>query len=503
MSADREGTRDARRGAVPDDTPDALGGDVPGSVPRCVGPAVRTGGPDPVQEDRPPAPGPGAGTAASAVYAGAGTEAGAAASAARPPAGPVSLARNRDYRLLWTGQMLSEFGFHVSVLAFPLLTLALTGSAAASGAVLSTMAAAQLLAGLPAGAVVDRFSRKAVMLGCEAAQAAAAASLTAALWWGHATVPHLAGVAAVLGVSAALFEPAESATLPRLMPEAQVPAAIAVNSARSSLGQMAGTAAGGFLFAVGRSVPFVTDTVTHTTAFLTLLPLRIPPGPPAADRPRPRIAQDIMAGLRWVWGRPRIRVTMLCAGVLNLFFSAFYVIVIVRAQQAGTSASRIGLMAAMLGAGGLLGALMAPALYRRLDLRAAVVVAFWALTVLTPLTVLVPPGPPTGVLFAAMALFPPVASTAIVSEQLLRTPDAIRGRLTSVMGVIGGGAAVGGPALGGLLAAAVPTGRAILVCAAGMAVITFLTTTNRTLRRPAPLPDGTARDRSDTEYTTI
>src|SRR4030095_3084712 len=61
------------------------------------------------------------------------------------------LSRNRNYRLLWTSQMLSEFGIHGSLIAFPLLVLAVTGSAAASGLVMGTTATAQVLAGLPAG----------------------------------------------------------------------------------------------------------------------------------------------------------------------------------------------------------------------------------------------------------------------------------------------------------------------------------------------------------------
>src|SRR5215475_11951878 len=142
----------------------------------------------------------------------------------------VPLSRNRNYRLLWSSQALSGFGFNASMIAFPLLVLAVTGSAAASGLVLAATAAAQLVAGLPAGALVDRWNRKKVMLGCEAAQA----------------------VAAGFGVCAALFEPAEEASLPNLVPDGQLPTAVAMNAARAYLGHLAGTAAGGFLFAVGR-----------------------------------------------------------------------------------------------------------------------------------------------------------------------------------------------------------------------------------------------------------
>ena len=112
----------------------------------------------------------------------------------------VPLSRNRDYRLLWCGRAASELGVSATTIAFPLLVLAVTGSAAKSGLVLGTIATAQLAAGLPAGALVDRWDRKKVMLGCEAAQAIAAASLVGAIWCGVVSVAQLVAVAAVIGV---------------------------------------------------------------------------------------------------------------------------------------------------------------------------------------------------------------------------------------------------------------------------------------------------------------
>ncbi|MFD0648203.1 MFS transporter [Streptomyces malaysiensis] len=259
--------------------------------------------------------------------------------AAPPVPPPVPLSRNRDYRLLWGGQALSEFGFHSALIAFPLLVLALTGSGAASGLVMGTIAAAQMVAGLPAGVLVDRYDRKAIMLGCEAAQAVSAISLVAAVWAGAATVWHMVAVAAVFGASAALFEPAESASLPALVADEHLPTAVAMNTARASMGQLAGTATGGFLFAVGRFVPFLVDAVTHTLSFVVLLFVRLP------RRERPTggagpLGREALAGLRWVWRERRIRVTVVCAVVLNLFFSAYYLVVIVLAESRGCPQAR-------------------------------------------------------------------------------------------------------------------------------------------------------------------
>ncbi|MFD5387195.1 MFS transporter [Streptomyces sp. NPDC059474] len=401
--------------------------------------------------------------------------------AAPPVSPPVPLSRNRDYRLLWGSQALSEFGFHAAVIAFPLLVLALTGSAAASGLVMGTIAAAQMVVGLPAGVLVDRYDRKAIMLGCEAAQAVSAISLVVAVWAGAATVWHMVAVAAVFGASAALFEPAENASLPALVADDHLPTAVAMNTARASMGQLAGTATGGFLFAVGRFVPFLVDAVTHTLSFVALLFVRLPrrERPPGGVGP---LGREALAGLRWVWRERRIRVTVACAVVLNLFFSAFYLVVIVLAESRGVPSGEVGVMAAMLGVGGVAGALVAPVLYRKLGSYGAIVAVFWALAVCAPVTVLMDSGYLIGVLFALMALFPPTANTAIMTDQLLRTPDELRGRLTSTLVLACGAAGAAGPALGGSLAQIVPGDRAILLCAAGMAAAAVLATASPTLR---------------------
>ncbi|WP_414941777.1 MFS transporter [Amycolatopsis sp. cmx-11-51] len=392
------------------------------------------------------------------------------------------LGKNRDYRLLWTGQVVSEAGFSTTMIAFPLVVLAITGSAAQSGLVVGAVAIAQLVTGLPAGALVDRWPRKRIMLGCEAVQAIAAAGLVLALWWGKAGVGLLVVVAVVMGVCRALFEPAEEASLPRLVPSEQVPAAVALNAARTSAGQLSGTALGGFLFALGRFVPFVFDVFTHLFAFVALLFVRIPDRVTATARPPAHLGREIVEGVRWVWGQPRLRVTTFCVISLNLFFSAYYLVIIVLANDRGMPSGEIGVMAAMLGAGGILGALAAPYLHRKISPYLLITGVFWALTVLTPLAIFVHNGYLMGLLFAAIAFLPPAANTAIGTYQLLNTPDELRGRLGGVLGVTGGLAAALGPAFGGWLVEVFPGPPAVLVCAGAIAVITVVTAVNPTLR---------------------
>ncbi len=392
------------------------------------------------------------------------------------------LSRNRNYRLLWGSQALTEFGGSVVGIAFPLLALTITDSPATVGLVLGSSAAASLLVGLPGGALVDRWNRKKVMLGCQVADVIASLSLVVALWWDEASVAHLVVVAAVSGACGALFTPAEEACLPNLVPAEQLPTAVSMNEARGHLGNLSGTAAGGFLFTIGTFVPFAVDALTRLTGFFALLFLRIPP---REVRPEPlsRLGHEVASGVRWMWRNRPVRVMTLFAVGLNMFFVAYFIIIIVLAQGRGVSSGEIGVMAAMMGVGGILGALVAPYLYQKLNTYLSIIGVFWAVTLLTPLAVFISNGYLMGMLFAAMAFLAPTANTAIATYQLLLTPDELRGRMSSVMGVVIGSAAVAGPAFGGVLMEVVSDNQAVLLCAVGIGVVTVLGTISPTLRK--------------------
>ncbi|MDQ3898411.1 MAG: MFS transporter [Actinomycetota bacterium] len=393
----------------------------------------------------------------------------------------IPLSRNRNYRLLWGSQILAEFGSSASAIAFPLLVLGVTGSPAASGLVLSVIATARLVAGLPMGALADRWNRKRIMLGCEAASMVAGATLVAALVWDVVTLGHIVAVAAVMGLSSALFEPAEDACLPNLVPADQLPAAVAMNSARSFLGHLSGTAAGGFFFALGRVVPFAAETVTHALSFVGLTFLRVP-AREVRREPGQHLGHEMAAGVRWVWQHRPIRVIALCAVGLNLFIAAYYVVIILLAKADGVPAGEIGVMAAMLGVGGLLGTLVAPYAQRRVTPYQSMMCVFWVLTALTPVAVVTRSAYVMGGVFAAMAFVAPTANTTIETYGLLLTPDDLRGRLSGVMSAVTGVAAAVGPALGGVLLEVVSDRQAVLLCTAGIGIVTLLATASRTLR---------------------
>ncbi|HEV2634178.1 MAG TPA: MFS transporter [Actinocrinis sp.] len=144
------------------------------------------------------------------------------------------LRRNRDFRLLWTGQVVSVLGSQISWLAYPLLVLAMTGSAIRAGLVGAVGTAPYLLAQIPAGILVDRGDRRKIMLACDAGRLLALGSipLAAALW--HVPYPQILVVAFIEGTLFVGFNLAERAGVPVVVEPDEVLAALAQNQARSA-----------------------------------------------------------------------------------------------------------------------------------------------------------------------------------------------------------------------------------------------------------------------------
>ncbi len=399
----------------------------------------------------------------------------------------VPLFRNRGYTILWSGQFLSELGNEINFIAFPLLILAMSGSPLQAGLASSLVAAGHMLANLPAGVIADRWDRRRTLLICQSGRALGMASVAVAVWLDAYTFPHVLLVALVDGLLGAACEPAEQAALPQVVPEPQLSRAVAANTARPFVATLLGPALAGFLFAVEQSVPFTVDAVMLALSFVALLFLRLPARPPSAAADRGP-GGELLAGLRWVLGRRVIRTTLLWMVVSNLVFTALIIIVLAASHEDRVGSGVIGLSMACMGAGGLLGAVLAGRLHAALPAPMIIIGFSWITAALTALMALVPAGLPLGLLLGCAAFFAPLANTTILTYQITTTPDGLRGRLTGIVGLCSGGAAALGPLLGGALMTSAGTGPAgILTCAAALTIVAAATTLSPTLRRfPSP-----------------
>jgi len=408
---------------------------------------------------------------------------------------PVPLWRNRDFTLLWSSQVISTVGTRVTSVAYPLLVLLLTGSPALAGVVGFAQTLPFLLLYLPGGAWVDRWDRRRTMVACEIGRTVALGSVavTAVIGGVHAvTIAQLAAVAFVEGSLFVLFDLSEGAALPRLVPSGQLPTAVAWNQARTQGADLVGQPLGGLLFAIAPALPFAVDSVSYLVSGGAVAAIRTRlQGERAAtvDRLRSRIAE----GVRFVRRSAFLRETVVIVGWINLVFNGSFLVVIVRAQRLGGSPGQIGLMLAAFGAGGILGALAAPAIQRRLSGRVVLVAIAWLWTGLGVVLAFAPSLVWLAVLVFALNLFGAPYNVVIAARMYQLVPEQIFGRVRSVGRIVAWGTIPIGTLLGGVLAERLGAAPALLVFGLAMIPVAIASTVSpgmRSIDDPVSEPVG-------------
>jgi len=393
----------------------------------------------------------------------------------------VPLRRNRDFILLWTGELVSTLGSQMSLVAFPLLVLALTGSPAKAGVVGFAKTVPALLFYLPAGVLVDRHDRRKLMVASNALGAIALGSIPVALTLGHLPFAQIVVVAFVQGTVSSIFTLTEQGALPLVVEPSQVPDALASNEARRTSASLVGPPLGGLLFGIDRLLPFIADAVSYLASAVSLLFLRTTLQEPRAPTPL-RLFADIAEGVRALWALTFVRASALAVAAANLIWSGLNIVLVVRAREHGASAAAVGVLFALMGVGGLLGSLAAPAIVRRVSVPVLVIGAFWVEAALVASFALTYDPYVLGVL-AAVAMFPaPAWNAVVVGARLTLTPDRLRGRVNSGARLLSGSMLPLGALAGGLLAGAMGTTTTLLVFAAWQALVAAATLSARSLR---------------------
>src|SRR5438067_3415828 len=262
----------------------------------------------------------------------------------------VPLWRNLDYMLLWSGQTVSTIGTEVSTLAFPLLILALTGSPAQAGFAGALRAFPYLVFSLPAGALIDRWNRKRVMILSDIGRALSMASIPVALVFWHVTILQLYLVSLIEGTLFVFFNLAEVACLPRVVEKEQLPAASAQHEVTFGITSLIGPSLGGALYSMARMLPFLADAISYGASVGSLFFIRTKFQEERVKAPR-NLWVEIREGLVWLWQQPLIRFMAILTGGFNLLLSGFALIIIVIAQQQHASSFTIGLIFAAGGIG--------------------------------------------------------------------------------------------------------------------------------------------------------
>lgn len=378
--------------------------------------------------------------------------------AAVKDAPPRSLWYNISFLILWSGQAISTLGNQISGLALPLLVLALTNSAGQAGIIAALEALPYVFFSLLAGALIDRWNRKLVMISCDIARCLVLGSIPLTYILGHLNVIQLYVAAFVEGTAYVFFNIAQTAALPRVVPASQLSQANALNSATESSIQLIGPGLSGLIIGFARStligavLAYLIDSISFLVSVVSLSLIRVPFQDERVLSKKRSLRKEILEGLRFLWERPILRIMALLTMSVNLFLTpSFLAIVVLARDSLHADARAIGLIFSVSSIGGLLGSLIVPRVSKRWRVGHIIIGAIIILTIAMSLLALGTSLFMVGVGSTLISIMQPIYGVTQVTYRLKLIPDELQGRVNSAFRLLAFGMPPLGLAFGGLL----------------------------------------------------
>lgn len=365
----------------------------------------------------------------------------------------LPLWRNRDFLILWAGETCSETGTAMSALVFPLLGYAITHSPAAAGAVASVEVVGRVLVRFVSGALVDRWSRRLVLVVANLVATCAFAFGALASFAGWLRLPELLLVALVSGTAEAFIQPAAAAAVRAVVTKPQLPVALARMQSRDHLAQLVGPPLGGALLAVAHGLPLAVDAATYAVFAVACISLSTPIR--AVMATTGRLWVDARAGLRFVWKNGTVRAILTWGGLFNFATGFVFVVLTLRLLRAGVHPAAIGLVQAAGAVSGLAGSFMAAPLVKRIPTGVLTMATTLSIAAVTaPIAFTTNPWAVGALLSLGVFLMPSVNS-GIGGYMTAITPDGMQARVFAAGGIVSLGFAVVAPVAGGATLGAV------------------------------------------------
>ncbi|HKE51712.1 MAG TPA: MFS transporter [Actinomycetes bacterium] len=353
----------------------------------------------------------------------------------------------RNYRLYFSGGVVSNIGTWMQRVAQDWLILQLTGSATALGITTGLQFLPFLLFSMWGGAIADRYSKRRVLVTTQALMGGLALLLGALDLTGMVAAWHVYALAFAMGCVVSFDNPARQAFTAELVGPDAVPNAVGLNSSSFNLARLVGPAVAGVLIAATGTGPvFVLNALSFGAVIVVLLLMRGDELMPAPRSPRER--GQLRAALHYVRTTPELLLITLIAFFVGTFgFNFQLTLAIFAKNEFGRGPESFGLLSSALAIGTLAGALLAARRGRpTLQLVVGAALLFGLLEILTALA-------PTYWTFLLMLIPTGLASltllTAMNSSMQLGSVPQMRGRVMALyMTVFMGGTPIGSPMVG-------------------------------------------------------
>ncbi|MEV4493737.1 MFS transporter [Micromonospora coxensis] len=392
------------------------------------------------------------------------------------------------FRQLYAVSIGNSIGQQVTLLAVPVLAVAVLRATPAQVGLLGVLGtAAFLVIGLPAGVWVDRADHRRIMVVAHLVRALTFASVPVAWWSGVLTFGQLCVVVLLAGTATVFGDVAEQSYLPAVVGRDRLVAANSLLVSTAATVQIGGRALGGFLVhLIGAPAALVVNALTYLFAAVLVGRLRPDVTAPRPARPAGGFGRQLTDGVRHVSGNPLLRPLALSLAGINLTVNLTTTMLpVLFLRELGLDAVALGLFLGAGGVGALFGAVTARPLADRIGHGRALWVPGLVVAPLGALVPLVDTGPMlwlAGLGWLAMAWRTGIGNVIGVSLRQRVTPDALLGRMNAVFRFLLTGSIAVGAALSGLIGQVLGV-RACLWIGAAAAALTWLPVFCSPLRR--------------------
>ncbi len=265
---------------------------------------------------------------------------------------------NRNLGLLLSGQLVSQIGDKFHMLAVAFLVLKTTDSPARMGLVLFCSVFPGMLLGFVSGAFLDRYSRKAIIIGADAARGIIVSALCVLFYLEALSFPVLLTAQLLISVCTAFFDPAIPAIIPQIVRRERLTQANSQTQFVSGISTIIGPMLGGLTVAwAGYLIVFIINAGSYLFSAVFECLIRLPPSDKKASE-RTRIVDDIIEGCRYVYRKKDLVVILVMVGVIHFFVGSIEAVIPVFATGLkGGGAENIGFIQTCFGLGTVLAAL--------------------------------------------------------------------------------------------------------------------------------------------------
>lgn len=377
------------------------------------------------------------------------------------------------YRRFLAARTVAMAGNALSLVAFPVLVYALTGSATLTALVAAAETAPYLVVGLPVGALVDRWNRRRVLVVTGAGSGLALLTVPVADALGLLGFAQLLVVATTVATLFVFADAASFGVVPQMVGRDRVASATStLVSVGTAIGIVGPLVSGVLVTATSPALVIGIDAVGYLAAAAVISRLRWAGSEDVAEAPSDRrLRREVAEGLHYIWAMPVVRwLTVLGAGASLAGGTTTGLLVVVGVEQLGLGADSpvLGWLFAAGAAGTFAASLLLPRLQARVGVGAITTTGYAvALTCVVVLSFArsVPAALP--VLAALNFAMTTLIVNGIVTRQVV-TPDHLQSRVNTTARLIAWGGSPLGAALGGLVAGAAGTPWALRAAALGL-----------------------------------